>query len=121
MLSEYFIASVFGVISPNVSSMNVIAPVAIAIAESWNNWRDSCVARALAATFIRLLPMRIVIRDSLGFSFKRSKYFELGLFSSYSCLAFSLLVLTMATSVPLKNADKTMAANSRVVVSGIFD
>ena len=119
ILRAYFagslMAMVFGVISPNVSKMNVIIPVIAAIlnAKLWspmevNNSIRKAVAIAEAPILVMLFPMRMAVIKFRGFSKIFSSFFAPFIFCSFRLRNFIRLTAVKAVSAPEKKADSSI-------------
>ena len=122
--NRFLVAKLFGAISPNISSNNVITHVAIQTASqaSIHDFTARSVAITVASAavnvFTRLFPMRIVIRSLSFFSFIYLRSFDQNFpsFTRASILCDGRLI--NANSVHEKNHDNKNKTTNIIMVMG---
>ncbi len=109
---EFLIAIIFGIISQNMTTMTVIAIMEIPTPASPHLFTLSEAAILEAKTLANILPMRIVIRRSVGLLRRDSNIFEFLALSIFRRLTLILLKLKIDVSEPEKNADRNKSMRS---------
>ncbi len=106
-------------ISPNVNSTKVMTPVAIPTPEEPKYCIARTVASADAAVLTRLLPIKIVMINCLGFSFNFNRIFAPGMFCFANVSACNLLTAKNADSAQEKKAEMQTSMTS-IIMSKIM-
>ena len=109
---EYFVAMVFGVISPKISTRNVSIPVEYPINLLPNTSVQSAVVSAEAEMFTILFPINMALKSFAGLSVTFNTFFADLLPSS--ALARSLILLTDVSAV--SDEEKNAESISKIII-----
>jgi len=124
IFSAFFVAKLFGAISPNTRSKNVIIQVAIHIAilssiqEVLANSVAITVAKAAVNVLTKLFQIKIVIRSLSLLSFIYLRSFDQNLHSLRKASILCEGRLIRASSVPEKNPESTNNTTNKAIVKG---
>ena len=110
--SEYFVAMVFGVISPKISTRNVSIPVEYPINLLPKTSVQSAVVSAEAEMFTILFPINMALKSFAGLSVIFNTFFA-GLLPS-SALERSLILLTDVSAV--SDEEKNAESKSKIII-----